>query len=95
VKKDLLKLGLWLTFFLIILFVATRGGKPQQNGVGVGYIVLRPTKVASLPPATPQNAGTLTVVSDSFLAEAEGRPCVGGGNTTALAFSTGSVWKCL
>jgi hypothetical protein len=95
VKKDLLMLGLWVVFLLVTFLVQSeKSSYPQQNGVGVGYIVLKPTKVAALPPATPQNAGTLTVVSDSFLSEAEGRPCVGGGNTTALALSTGSQWKC-
>jgi hypothetical protein len=50
--------------------------------------------VSTLPSASTANAGTMFRVSDSTTISTEGQTCSGGGSTTALAFSNGSVWKC-
>ncbi len=51
--------------------------------------------VASLPAAAAGNKGQIQTVTDSTTVSAEGQTCVGGSTHTALAFSDGSVWKCL
>jgi hypothetical protein len=57
-------------------------------------LALDPITVAALPAAAAGNKGWMRTVSDSTAVASEGQTCVGGGTATALAFSTGSVWKC-
>ena len=49
--------------------------------------------VASLPSAA-SNPGAIMRVSDSTSISSEGQTCVGSSTNLALAFSTGSGWKC-
>ncbi len=60
-----------------------------------GSVAVGTTTVGSLPAAASGNAGTIIRVSDSTAVAAEGQTCVGGSNNIALAFSNGTVWKCL
>lgn len=58
------------------------------------FIALGTTTVGALPAAGAGNVGQIIKVSDSTAVATEGQTCVGSSTNTALAFSTGTVWKC-
>jgi hypothetical protein len=66
------------------------------NGGGMGPdpgVKTASTQVKNLPAAS-SNVGAIWTVTDSTRIATEGQTCVGGGSYKALAFSTGSGWKC-
>jgi len=68
-------------------------GNAPANTVS-NYLSLGTVTVGSLPAAGATNKGQLIQVSDSTAVASEGQTCAGGSSNVALAFSTGSVWKC-
>lgn len=76
--------------------VTTGTGLPLVNANGIYSLQFTPVSVpvASLPAASASNIGQMRAVSDSTAISAEGQTCTGGSSGPALAFSTGSVWKC-
>ena len=74
----------------------THGAIGMTGGAAsaTGFVSLGRTVVGSLPAAAAGNAGQIIQVTDSTAVAAEGQTCVGGNTNNALAFSTGTVWKC-
>lgn len=64
------------------------------SGVFAGGIDPGVSTVSGLGSASSSNAGLIRRVSDSTAISSEGQTCAGGGTTVAMAFSSGSVWKC-
>jgi hypothetical protein len=76
------------------------GGKVynMSSSAASGGLIIVPVLVSALP--TPiatgntANVGMIKAVSDSTAIATEGQTCVGGSTNPALAFNTGSGWKC-
>jgi hypothetical protein len=92
----------WSCFFCV-------GSNSDQWPIGIGMLptnslginlflklgmLISPTTVGALPAASAKNKGAVRTVSDSTAISSEGQICVGNSSNAALAFSTGSVWKC-
>jgi hypothetical protein len=66
----------------------------NSTGAYAPFFEAPPITVSQLPPAAAGNAGQIRRVMDSTKITGEGQPCEGGGSGVALAFSSGTVWKC-
>jgi hypothetical protein len=66
----------------------------NSTGAYAPFFEAPPITVSQLPPAAAGNAGQMRRVTDSTKITAEGQACEGGGSGAALAFSSGTVWKC-
>jgi hypothetical protein len=80
------------------LTYAGTGGISSAGGFtstmsGTGLLSPSPGTLSSLGAAS-SHTGGIAVISDSTTISTEGQTCAGGGTGYALAFSTGSVWKC-
>lgn len=75
-------------------FAAALSFDATKLGTFANYVLPGNTVVGSLPAAAAGNKGQFIVVTDSTSISAEGQTCVGSSSNVALAFSTGSAWKC-
>lgn len=76
---------------------ASGTGPTIMNATGLysPFFLAPPITVSQLPAAAAGNAGQVRRVTDSTAITIEGQPCLGGSTNAALAFSNGTVWKCL